>query len=557
MIKVNDKHKKIDLTSLTLNGVKRKIISAGGISLMVLTLSGCHIDRKDIQEPKEEISLEHQEENEKIVYNIPKYSKDETIKIDNIYAVTSDDERVINNNTYTYEDLEHITGFVLLVKDDDNYDFLNYMPNLETLIITDESKTYKFNNIDGSRFKKSMSINIKSFSEDITFSESRYPFLKDIPHIETLTIGSKEKAMNIDSTYLESLKNIDNLDLGISVISNLHYKDLTHLKSLSLNGKPYDIAMYFNNKDLNKLEDANVDIRTDDMSTLRMVNNEIDEIVKSLNLSDDAKEQEKLNAILEYVLENYTYDEEVSELLANNERDKIDHSKFYEKGEMMGAFESDTQICGNYAAVTTALSHSLGLDTYLMLSNNHAWNAIRIGDYYYYVDPTWIDGKDTYIPDKEATMLDENGKVTMKTYSFKVQPIEYLFQEGNQEEIDKLSWYLEDPTEIVDSSKESHKPRYMPEGLVIREIPDEIEPTKHIKQDISKKKYEIILNNKKFIIGGAALIGILSGIGVAVAIKKKKEERMERYRLYRNPHINYTNINYNPYDNTYSKSKSR
>ena len=73
--------------------------------------------------------------------------------------------------------------------------------------------------------------------------------------------------------------------------------------------------------------------------------------------------------------------------------------------------------------------------------------------------------------------------------------------------------------------------------------------------DFTHKKFEITLKNKKtFIISGAALIGILSGLGIAVHVKNKKErKRLEEIRKnsMQNNYPSFTgdNGNYNDFSN--------
>ena len=48
-------------------------------------------------------------------------------------------------------------------------------------------------------------------------------------------------------------------------------------------------------------------------------------------------------------------------------------------------------VCQSYAAVYNQAARELGLLSHVIYSRNHAWVAVRIGGYWYYVDPTWDD----------------------------------------------------------------------------------------------------------------------------------------------------------------------
>ena len=121
-----------------------------------------------------------------------------------------------------------------------------------------------------------------------------------------------------------------------------------------------------------------------------------DEIIRSFNLDESATDEEKINAVLIYCLENLEYDSEVASLLDSGRRDEVDYSAFYAEGSLYGALENDSQICGNYAALMKALLHRLGIDSYYLTSENHAWNLVEVDGEYYYYDATWLDQQMIY-----------------------------------------------------------------------------------------------------------------------------------------------------------------
>ena len=73
---------------------------------------------------------------------------------------------------------------------------------------------------------------------------------------------------------------------------------------------PYDIPVYFSIDDINGLKEAGVQVMAKDPDTLVYVCNKIGEIVESLNIPEDATDKEKLDAIMIYILSNYSYDPE-------------------------------------------------------------------------------------------------------------------------------------------------------------------------------------------------------------------------------------------------------
>ena len=327
------------------------------------------------------------------------------IPVDAIASIKFDDNR-IRLNSYTDEDLRHATEATIRLSDTNDYSFINEMVNLEKLTITDY-RTLPITEIDGSVFNKKMDITIINHSMNSAFTEDKYSFLSDIKYINELYLTNDDECsinrippINIESSFLESLKNVHSLKLKIDVGLLYNYKDLTHLDYLYLEGMPYDIPVYFSIDDINGLKEAGVQVMTKDSDALVYVCNKIDEIVESLNIPEDATDKEKLDAIMIYILSNYSYDPEFVRSDNIFEKFLMVESDFYNNGFLYGSLENGTQICGNYSSMLNAMAHNLGLNVYHVYSDTHAWNLIEINGAYYYVDATYLDH------DKFAVIID-------------------------------------------------------------------------------------------------------------------------------------------------------
>lgn len=324
---------------------------------------------------------------------------EETLKNYEMVEVVDNDKKIdpIINIEYDLsgeKDNEHVRKVHICLVNGDDYSFLNEMSNLEEIEI-DDYRTLPIDEIDGSVFTKDINIIINNLNAASSFSEDKYSFLKDIDSIKRLYLtygthynGSDRSGLNIESKFLESLDNIHILRLKVSDGLLYNYHDLKSLDRLELIGLPYDIAMLFSNEDLDELEAASVEVYTGDMEMVRKANNDIKRVVDCLNISPDASLNDKINAITSYIVNNYTYDPDVSEAIKNNT--PHNNTKFYENGILTASLNSETQICGNYAAMFKALARSLGIEAYYVNSNNHAWNIVKTDDYYY-IDPTFID----------------------------------------------------------------------------------------------------------------------------------------------------------------------
>ena len=323
-------------------------------------------------------------------------------------------------------------------------------------------------------------------------------------------------------------------------------------------------------EEYNALTKAGVKVTFDEESDLQTylgINNELDAIVRQLNLDANSTDQEKLDAILIYILDNLSYDEQVSEALQNNTEHSELTRSFYQGGYLYGALEKSSAICGNYAALFEALAERTGLDSYFLLSPNHAWNLVEINGEKYYVDATWLDSSGLRV-DKMGSYTDPfTGELVENVYISTTISAQEAIQTGYGEALD---WYLANPESYPysETQAESHEVINLPsifqlnpkmaaekeetvidmtqteETTPVEEIeptqepvenetqaPAETEPIKISDED----KFEVKIGDKKWIIGGAAAIGLMSALGGAVAYNKKKKAEERRRRMQQNP----------------------
>ena len=456
-------------------------------------------------------------------------TKKDSFYIPCMYMVVFDDGRKKSSNQkiFSLDDLRHIISATIIVSDFDeySYDFINEMINIKDLTIDDASIFPHLNGIDGSNFLDDIHINIYTYPNIACFNEEKYGFLKTFSSIESLSVGNHELSLNIDSNFLQSLKNVQNLSLGLDYNSNFHYHDLSYLKSLYIDSEPYDACMYFSNEDIDSLEQQGVSVSTIDMDTLKIVNKTILEIVHRLPIDKNSSDIEKLNAILSYILNHFSYDERIRSL--NDFGVSINYDEyipFYGKGELTGAFLNNSQICGNYASMVTALSKNVGLDSYNLISSTHAWNAVLIDDYYYYVDATWLDDGVCFLPHEE-----DDGDFSSL---FDPVPVEEVFQKNYSDIISSLDWYLEDPIDVKEKDDVVHTPSFFPEGLVVLPIPENVMHetkgesifSKAVGKNLSKN-YLVIFQNKKYIVPTSVLLSIFVGFGLLKKRKKKEDKK--------------------------------
>lgn len=115
----------------------------------------------------------------------------------------------------------------------------------------------------------------------------------------------------------------------------------------------------------------------------------IDEVLQQLNIQNLSSEYEKATAIYKYICENVTYDYE-----------NLYDEDYLLKFSAYAAMVNKTAVCQGYATLFYAMAEQAGLDARVITGKssgvNHAWNIVKIGDYYYYLDSTWDAGKSEY-----------------------------------------------------------------------------------------------------------------------------------------------------------------
>ncbi len=563
-LEINREDKQANLQAIKKKG-KRLLIA--GLSSLIL-FSGAHKTAyAQVSDPTEVATMMEEESS---VVDIP-----EGYLYDVLNACNKDDGSII-----TIGDLQQIGSdgkdTYFYINDNSSLEWLNYCTNIKKLILVistdDVSALEQIKKLDN---LEKLTI-YPVFLYNITLTQKNFQWLKNSPKLKELEL----LGCHVEPGLLESFTNLQKLVLEDESSQEVDYKKLSFLQELKLMGDlPYEIAIGFSKSDYDTLVNKGVKISFKDeeiKNKVLEINERLEKIVKSLNVSENSTDQEKLNAILIYVLDNLSYDEEVSNAISQNIAHEDLTASFYEGGDLYGALEKDSAICGNYTALVEALAERVELNTNRLKSDNHAWNLVKIEGDYYYVDATWLDSTGIEV-EKQENIYDENGNIRQTIISWDQVSAQEAIKTGKTAE---LEWYMEDPINYKKETKEmkeSHEANNIPGYITLRPIEKqeqnntetntETEPiqepmtedivnnvledkeenqTEQKQEEVENKKFEIKIGNKKWVIGGAAVVGIMTALGSAVAIYKKREKkRKERIRR------QYSSYNYNN-DYTYS-----
>ncbi len=122
----------------------------------------------------------------------------------------------------------------------------------------------------------------------------------------------------------------------------------------------------------------------------KKVDEKIPQIMKELNLAGKS-EYEKIKAVYDYMCGHITYDEKRID-------EDISHTAY-------AAIVEGTAVCEGYALAAYRLMREAGVGCRYIggspksgKGSGHAWNIVRIGNRYYYIDATW--DADNYVQKK-------------------------------------------------------------------------------------------------------------------------------------------------------------
>lgn len=120
----------------------------------------------------------------------------------------------------------------------------------------------------------------------------------------------------------------------------------------------------------------------------------------------EMSDTEKVKALHDWVCANTTYATE-----------NINSPEFHTDGSIL---LNDSTVCEGYAKAMNLLCNYAGIETYYIHSNNHAWNIVKIGGYYFHVDSTWDDDGDvksyTWFMISDSEINDGNSHSNWKAY---------------------------------------------------------------------------------------------------------------------------------------------
>lgn len=124
----------------------------------------------------------------------------------------------------------------------------------------------------------------------------------------------------------------------------------------------------------------------------KALEDKLDNWIKN-NVKDKDSEYLKIKKIHDYIINNTVY-------LSSSEKTKNGYSVY----SPLGVFIDGQGVCDGYAEAFQMLAKKTGLESYKIIGDSkapsaenalHAWNLVKIGNYFYHVDVTWDDSNST------------------------------------------------------------------------------------------------------------------------------------------------------------------
>ncbi|MBQ3308088.1 MAG: hypothetical protein IJG68_07870 [Bacilli bacterium] len=301
----------------------------------------------------------------------------------------------LNTHLVTVEELMKLESLDINVDSsvkDEDLAWLNYCINLRDLTI----HTTNCDALKGIKDLPKLQ-HLTLIADNIDYnsylSKENCNFIEKSKDLEILDVGN----YNIDPKLVESLKQVDTLVLNAqsdAIVSNYNfdYNKLSSLKHIIVN-RPGSFVIHLDQNDLNQLKNNGVSIETnlkgnnEDISGyLTDINDSLSSIINLYHFDQYDNDEDKVKAVLAYIINKNQYD--YSNIESSN---SIIRNLYYQDGFLYGAISSNNIICGNYSALVSAFLQRLGVENYLIVENRHAYNVVKIGSYFQYVDATLLD----------------------------------------------------------------------------------------------------------------------------------------------------------------------
>lgn len=179
-----------------------------------------------------------------------------------------------------------------------------------------------------------------------------------------------------------------------------------------------------------------------------LVNRKVDEILTGLDVFDKS-DYEKVYAVYEYILNNAEY---VDSAKYNKAAESNEHLIYH---TAYSALIMGETVCQGYATALYRLLRELGISTRVIAGyaggENHAWNIVRVGSFYYLADATWDDANPSLHYFLKAKYYDHNTNDKVFNTDYSTPEFQRMFPMADEDYSTPLEYY---PNPLFDGTIE-------------------------------------------------------------------------------------------------------
>lgn len=177
---------------------------------------------------------------------------------------------------------------------------------------------------------------------------------------------------------------------GCSSLMNINSVPVFDTETKQFSSEMSDFVMNnFNSADNVGFINMYIQARTDEF---------IDEYIDST-----MNDMQKIKTVHDWICSNVRYDYETTKERKNHNDASV--------------FMNDSSVCEGYAKCYNILLNAAGIETYYVMSENHAWNIIRLCGHYFHSDTTWDDSNDAEISYDWFLRSDDEVKAETSSHS--------------------------------------------------------------------------------------------------------------------------------------------
>ena len=246
-----------------------------------------------------------------------------------------------------------------------NKKYTNYIKNYfyskkYDLVINNDSlkdSKYKYNQLS------------ETVKETDNFYPSNKTELLDI-YYTFLNNGLNDFTYYCNKNYTNCFKDLKEVSEDANIFS--YVNQLVH---------PYNSFKEINSRynRLTRRVDINIEKKYSE-EEIKKIDKRIDDIINELNINNYTKVEDKIMVFHDYLASINKYDKQ-----------KETKTSKYNSDTAIGTLFEGFSVCSGYSDTLAIFLNKLGLENVKVITDKHAWNAVKINNTWYHIDLTWDD----------------------------------------------------------------------------------------------------------------------------------------------------------------------